>query len=297
MSMHPRHVRFTGVEGNRLEGDCYGHGARTALLLHGGGQTRHAWRATARHLAERGFTAIPVDQRGHGDSEWVASGAYAFGDYGADAITLGRQIEERFGAKPVAIGASLGGLASLHALGETDCFAALVLVDITPRMERRGVAQVQNFMTARAREGFASIEEVAEQVAAYLPHRKRPPSVEGLRKNLRQRDDGRWYWHWDPRFWDGPRSVGAEGEKVISRLEAAAGKLTVPTLLVRGAGSEIVTPDHAEAFLALAPHARFVDVGGASHMVAGDRNDAFAEAILNFLDNVGRVAPNAFNLS
>ena len=284
MSVQPRHVRFTGADDNRLDGDVYGQGARSALLLHGGGQTRHAWRATARRLAERGFTAIPVDQRGHGDSAWVDSGAYSFSDYGRDAVALGRQIEQRFGAKPVAIGASLGGLASLHALGEADCFAALVLVDITPRMERSGVAQVQSFMTARAREGFATIEEAAEQVAAYLPHRKRPPSVEGLRKNLRQRADGRWYWHWDPRFWDGPRSVNAEGEGMLSRLEAAAAGLAVPTLLVRGAGSEIVTPEHAEAFLALVPHARFVDVGGASHMVAGDRNDAFAEAILAFLD-------------
>ncbi|MFX5756793.1 alpha/beta fold hydrolase, partial [Acinetobacter baumannii] len=78
MSIHPRHARFTGAEGNRLEGDVYGHGERTALLLHGGGQTRHAWRATARKLAERGFTAVPVDQRGHGDSAWVDSGHYSF---------------------------------------------------------------------------------------------------------------------------------------------------------------------------------------------------------------------------
>ncbi|MBH9754730.1 alpha/beta hydrolase, partial [Clostridioides difficile] len=80
---------------------------------HGGGQTRHAWRTTAEKLAGRGFTAIAIDQRGHGDSAWVDSGAYALEDYGREAAWLGQEIERRFGAKPVAIGASLGGLASL----------------------------------------------------------------------------------------------------------------------------------------------------------------------------------------
>ena len=143
MSIHPRHVTFSGTEGNKLEGDVYGHGDCTALLLHGGGQTRHAWRATARKLAERGFTAIPVDQRGHGESAWIDSASYTLPDYAMDAVSLGSQIERRFGAKPVAIGASLGGLASLYALGEAACFSALVLVDIVPRAEARGVAHVQ----------------------------------------------------------------------------------------------------------------------------------------------------------
>ena len=93
MSLHPRRVTFTGIESNRLEGDLYGHGKRTALLLHGGGQTRHAWRATARKLAGRDFTAIPVDQRGHGDIAWVERGAYALHDYGMEAASLGNQVE------------------------------------------------------------------------------------------------------------------------------------------------------------------------------------------------------------
>jgi pimeloyl-ACP methyl ester carboxylesterase len=110
-----------------------------------------------------------------------------------EAASLGDQVEQRFGAKPVAIGASLGGLAALLALGQATCFSALVLVDIVPRTEAGGVAHVENFMRARAREGFASIDEAAESIAAYLPHRTKPRSTEGLRKNLRQRADGRWY--------------------------------------------------------------------------------------------------------
>ena len=124
MSLQPRQATFFGHAGNRLAADLYGQGPQVALLLHGGGQTRHAWRATARRLAERGFTAVCVDQRGHGDSEWVAGDHYSFADFGRDAVALGRQVEDRFGAKAATIGASLGGIASLHALGQEPCFSS-----------------------------------------------------------------------------------------------------------------------------------------------------------------------------
>ncbi|QCK87947.1 alpha/beta hydrolase [Phreatobacter aquaticus] len=284
MPLHPRHAVFTGFEGNRLEADVYGHGGRVALLLHGGGQTRHAWRATARRLAERGFTAVSVDQRGHGDSVWIDSGAYAFQDYARDVLALARQIEERFGARPVAIGASLGGVSSLRALGiDAQALAGLVLVDITPHMEQAGIDHIQGFMAARSKQGFASIEEAADCVAAYLPNRTRPPSVEGLRKNLRLKPDGRWYWHWDPRFLDGPRTVNTDYDTLTALLEADARSLVVPTLLVRGGSSDVVTLEAVAKFRALVPTAQFADVRGAGHMVAGDKNDAFADAILAFL--------------
>jgi len=160
----------------------------------------------------------------------------------------------------------------------------LVLVDITPRVDLRGVEKIQSFMRARATEGFGSIDEAATVVAAYLPHRKPPRSTEGLKKNLRLHSDGRWRWHWDPRFLNGPRAVNADRRE--AELMAAARRLTIPTLLVRGASSELVQEAHAQEFLDLVPHARFVDVSGARHMVAGDRNDQFSEAILGFVESL-----------
>jgi pimeloyl-ACP methyl ester carboxylesterase len=173
----------------------------------------------------------------------------------------------------------------LLALGETDAapFSGLVLVDVVPRMDPGGVAHIQGFMRARAAEGFASVEDAAEAVAAYLPHRARPKSLDGLKKNLRHCKDGRWRWHWDPAFLDGPRPVGADFEAVERRLIAASHSLSVPTLLVRGGSSELVTAEAAREFLGWAPEAEFVDVADARHMVAGDRNDAFAAAIVDFL--------------
>jgi pimeloyl-ACP methyl ester carboxylesterase len=231
---------------------------------------------------------VALDQRGHGDSDWSKEGAYDAADFAADAAAVAAAIEQRI-AKPAAIGASLGGMAAMFAEGEAakkglpPRFAALVLVDVTPRFDPAGAMKIQGFMRARAQEGFASIDEAADAVAEYLPHRPRPASTEGLRKNLRLHKDGRWRWHWDPRFFDGPRPIHAHrfGHEA-ARVEAVKG-LRIPALLVRGGSSELVREEDAREFLSLAPHARFVDVAGARHMVAGDRNDAFSDAIIEFL--------------
>jgi pimeloyl-ACP methyl ester carboxylesterase len=279
---------FTGAAGNWLVANEIGHGPRLVLLLHGGGQTRHAWAKTAHRLADAGWRVVAVDQRGHGDSEWVADGSYAFADYAADAAAVASAIAAPHEPAPVAVGASLGGIAALLALGRArgegraPPFSGLILVDVVPRMDPRGVAHVQGFMRARAAEGFGSVEEAADAVAAYLPHRPRPRSLDGLR-NLRLDADGGWRWHWDPRFLDGPRPVDSGREQVEAALERAARALSVPSLLVRGGASELVSRAAAEAFLAIAPGSELADVAEARHMVAGDRNDAFADAILAFL--------------
>jgi pimeloyl-ACP methyl ester carboxylesterase len=277
---------FTGNAGNKLVGDIRGEGPRSALLLHGGGQTRHAWDGTSRALAQAGWSAIAIDQRGHGDSAWIESGHYGFRDFGADAACVAREIARTNGRKPVAVGASLGGLASLLALGASGAdpvFSGLVLVDIVPQMDPTGVDHIQGFMRAKAKEGFASVEEAAEAVAEYLPHRPRPRSLEGLKKNLRLHPDGRWRWHWDPRFLDGPHSVNVDWPGVEQELFAAARALAVPSLLVRGASSELVTEAAAQAFLTLSPSTAYVNITDARHMVAGDRNDVFTAAVLDFL--------------
>jgi pimeloyl-ACP methyl ester carboxylesterase len=285
----PAAAMFKGALGNTLAADVYGEAGPPVLLLHGGGQTRHAWRKAGDLIARMGRVAYAVDQRGHGDSEWVADGRYEFADFAADARVLADTLAQRSGVRPVAVGASLGGIAALLAEGGPQrpqsgtVFSALILVDITPRVDLAGVEKVQAFMRAHAKEGFASIAEAGDAVAAYLPHRPRPRSHEGLKKNLRLHPDGRWRWHWDPRFLDGKRRTGSGTDQVEQTLVEAARRITLPTLLVRGASSELVQEEHARDFLELVPQATYVDVTGARHMVAGDRNDQFAEAIKDFL--------------
>ncbi len=255
------------------------------LLLHGGGQTRHAWEKTARRLAEDGYRAIYPDQRGHGDSAWHEEGHYAFIDYAADLALLLRAIVEEGGRRPVVVGASLGGFAAILSEGDLapGLMRALVLVDITPRVNLDGVARIHAFMRERASEGFVSLGHAADAVARYLPHRQRPPTAEGLRKNLRQRANGRFYWHWDPRFIDGPRPAGHDRDKMTVRISAAAARLSCPVLLVRGARSELIEDEHVREFQELVPHGTVIDVRDAGHMVAGDRNDVFGDAVIAYL--------------
>ncbi|HTV68472.1 MAG TPA: alpha/beta hydrolase [Rhizobiaceae bacterium] len=280
----PKPLEFTGAENNRLAADLWDGRGHPVVFLHGGGQTRRAWDATARRVAAAGMRAISVDQRGHGESAWVESGNYRFSDFAADAATVVRQVAEMFHAAPSAVGASLGGLAALAAeVKNGPLLDSLVLVDVTPRMDPEGVAKVQGFMGERMDEGFATLEEAAEAIAAYLPHRKRPTSLEGLRKNLRQGTDGRFRWHWDPAFMKSERNVNSFARELMAELMDALPNLHLPILLVRGMQSELVHEAYAKEFVERAPTASYVDVSGAGHMVAGDKNDIFCSAILDFL--------------
>jgi pimeloyl-ACP methyl ester carboxylesterase len=279
--------RFRMADGVELVADAWGAPDQPpALLLHGGGQTRHAWKRTAAVLARGGYHAVTIDLRGHGDSGWSADGGYEIDRFAADV----RQLAAAFLQKPVLIGASLGGISSLIAEGEAPASiaSALVLVDITPRVEASGVDRIRGFMAAHIDTGFANLEEAGNAVAAYLPHRPRPKSLEGLRKNLRLGQDGRYRWHYDPAFVRGmPQRDDGERQ---ARLTAAARRLSIPVLLVRGGSSELVSEDIAREFVAQVPNATYVDVHGAAHMVAGDVNDPFTQQVTTFLSGLPAAA-------
>ena len=155
---------------------------------------------------------------------------------------------------------------------------AIVLVDIAHRLERQGTDRIRNFMTGNP-EGFASLEEAADVVAGYLAHRPRPSNTAGLARNLRLGDDGRYRWHWDPKFMQRERPTAADWE----RRAQDASLLTLPVLLVRGGKSDVISQEVAQEFLRLVPHAEYVDVAGAHHMVVGDQNDPFTDAVVDFL--------------
>lgn len=251
------------------------------LLLHGSGQTRHSWTTTAHSLCQAGWTAVAVDSRGHGDSNWAAPDSdYSIDAFVSDLIAITKQLP----SAPVLIGASLGGSTSLLAVGEARLNArGLVLVDIAPRVEPAGIERVKAFMSA-APDGFASLEAVADAIAAYNPHRRRAPTPDGLRKVVRLGDDGRWRWHWDPAILeyteDRIRALGHD------RLLRAARNVSVPTLIVRGGSSDVVSQAGVDELLEAVPHAVEVVVSGAGHMVAGDDNAVFTQELLAFFEQL-----------
>jgi pimeloyl-ACP methyl ester carboxylesterase len=270
---------FIGAKGVELVADVGGKpSAPSVLLLHGGGQTRHSWGGAMRHLVAGGYHVLNLDARGHGDSQWSPDGDYTL-------ETLAKDLEliiSTLTSRPALVGASMGGAAALTLVGtdEKMIAAALILVDIVPRMDSNGASKVRDFMKSHI-EGFATLENAADAVSAYNPTRPRPKDISGLMTNLRRHANGRLYWHWDPRLITG--SNGVEPPLPTQQLAHAANHVRIPTLLVRGLKSEIVTEAGVADIKSRIPQIELFDVVGAGHMVAGDKNDAFNQGVFEFL--------------
>jgi pimeloyl-ACP methyl ester carboxylesterase len=274
---------FKGFNDLELVADEFGDpntASRFVLFAHGGGQTRHAWQSSARLLADKGMHALSLDLRGHGESAWAADADYSMEAFAHDLIAVAAKLPK----PPVLVGASLGGISGMIAAGELgkNAFEALVLVDITPKMDERGVEKIVSFMGQDLEHGFESLEAAAQSIATYLPHRKPSKNLDGLKKNLRLGEDGRYRWHWDPKFMTGTSRPSAS--KDPDRLSQAVQAAQIPLLLIRGKMSELVTEEAVEDFLKIVPHAKYTDVAGAGHMVAGDNNEVFTQALIEFLN-------------
>lgn len=276
-----RTVEFSGVQGLTLVADEWNRGVGpaagrpTVLMLHGGGQNRFSWKNTGQVLADEGFHVVALDSRGHGDSDRAPDS-----DYDVETLTDDvMQVLDAIGRPVMLIGASMGGLTGILVADRAgpDRVTRLMLVDVVPRFEKDGSARIRDFMFSGLH-GFGSLDEAADAVAAYLPHRTRPRSPEGLKKNLRLRD-GRWYWHWDPAFMTKP---GDDPQLRTERFEQAAADLTIPVLLIRGKLSDVVSPEGVRHFLDTVPNAEFVELSDAGHTAAGDDNDAFSDVVVTF---------------
>ncbi|WP_194814713.1 alpha/beta fold hydrolase [Nocardia sp. XZ_19_385] len=278
--LEPDRLALTGSGGIELAAGQFGPAdGPLVVFLHGGGQTRHSWKQTGAKLGAAGMRVVTLDARGHGDSQWAPDRDYKRSTMVADLLA----VLDQLGATPengaVVVGASMGGITGLIATAVPGApIRALVLVDIVTRPEQEGVSRVLDFL-GKHRDGFDTLDQAAAAVAQYLPHRPRPKSTEGLMRNLRERD-GRFYWHWDP---DMLRDRVEDPTAMIGDMEAAARELTMPVLLVRGLRSDVVSAEGAAQFQELVPHVQIAEIGGAAHTAAGDDNDAFTDAVAQFV--------------
>jgi len=271
--------RYAVPSGINIVGDVAGDPAHPAVILqHGGGQTRHSWGRAMRELLVAGYHVINLDARGHGDSDWARDANYTLEALSEDL----RAVVATVKSKPALVGASMGGACSLYTVGNSDeqIASALVLVDFIPHLDAEGAQKIAAFMQANP-DGFADIEEAADAVAAYNPHRPRPKNVSGLMKNLRLRPDGRLHWHWDPQMLLSQQRI--EPPQLTETVAEAARRVRIPTLLVRGLQSDVVTAAGMREFQRLLPSLQIYDVTSAGHMVAGDDNDVFNRGVIDFL--------------
>lgn len=269
-----------GYGGVTLRYDTYGvPGDESVLLLHGGAQTRRAWKEVAERIAGRGWFAACPDLRGHGESSWAPDSDYSIAALRADV----RALLEKLGSPMHLVGASLGGLVSMLVAAQSpELVKSLILVDVVAQNNPAGEDRIRDFLAAHP-DGFHDLEQVANAVAAYQSHRPRPDDISGLSSYVRRMEAGMLRWHWDPAFllhnglpWTRRRR---------GPLAAAARSITVPTLLLIGELSDIIDEDALKRFISHVPHAQVKTIHGSHHMVAGDRNDEFGDAVLSWIES------------
>jgi pimeloyl-ACP methyl ester carboxylesterase len=272
---------FTIVEERQVHYLEWGRTAASPVVcLHGGGQTAYMWEELGLALAPTHHVLAP-DLPGHGDTDPVDAM-----DRRSLAATIPPLLDE-FGIERAAfVGASLGGIVSLTlAAGQPDRVAAIALIDIGHRLEDEGVNRIIDFMTKH--ESFASPEEAAVEVAEYLPHR-RQVNADNLRRNLRQRPDGRWVWkHMFARRLRGAEAPVGGWRELVAGMDREVTSLTCPVLVLRGVASDVLSNEGAEEIASLIPDARVATVGGAGHHAAGDNPETTVDLVRAFLAATG----------
>ena len=163
------------------------------VCLHGITQTAHSWDEVAPALA-RTHHVRALDQRGHGDSTWAPDGDYRIATQNHDIEDFLRAIDA---APAVLVALSMGGLVAMTlAARAPDLVRALVVVDIAPEVQRRGVDNIRNFIAAT--DELDHFEDFVTRAHAFNPRRALDNIRERLQHNLQQLPNGRWTWKYDP---------------------------------------------------------------------------------------------------
>ena len=273
------HVHANGLKFHYLE---WGSAEKPPLvLLHGVGQTCHTWDLFAAAMAPY-FHVMAFDQRGHGDTDWAADKDYSRKTMVSDVLAFTRALGlDRF----FLTGMSMGGANSLSfTANHPERVEALVVVDIGPRVETKGVQHIRDFMTTYRE--FNSLEEAAQVIHRYNPRR----SLEVIRQftvvyNLKQLPEGKWTWKYDPYFSDGHRRVDVK--QMQTELTAEVAKIRCPTLVVKGGESDVFSLDGARSLQEAIPDSEFALVPGAGHSVMGDNPPGFEAAVRAFYQKQG----------
>jgi non-heme chloroperoxidase len=261
-----------------LVGEAFGDpAAPPVLFFHGGGQSRSAWRGSARIVGAAGYYGVTFDLRGHGASDWALDGDYLLNAFGRDVEHLLGQFE-----RPVTlVGASRGGQAALVGGSRHPARVRLVmLADVAPLMRDDGVDGIRAFF-AESAAGFDSLDQAADSLSRHLDQPRLSDSSR-LARSMRQDAAERWHWRWDPatgkeEFLHPP----SEGEAIL----AAAARITSPIVLVRADLSHLLTDQGVGRFRELTPQLQVVTAIGVGHMFTADRNDGFAAELLDWLAN------------
>jgi pimeloyl-ACP methyl ester carboxylesterase len=271
--MHDGTVTARGLRFHYVE---WGESGRPPIVcLHGITQTAHSWDEVAAGLAAD-YRVISIDQRGHGDSDWAPDGDYTRHTQAADleAIRLALGLEEF-----VLAGMSMGGINAItYTAQHPEHVRALIVVDVSPEIEARGVEHIRQFI--QQEDVLPDFEDFVARAHAFNPRRSLDNIRSRLRYNLKQLPDGRWTWKYDPYLRSPDRAFRTS---LLAGLWEDVRKIRCPTLIVKGAESDILSPAAAQKLQAAIPKSELVTIPGAGHSVMGDNPEAFVAATQAFL--------------
>ena len=256
----------------------WGGNGHPLLFLHGGGLNAHTWDVVALMLHKR-FRCIALDQRGHGDSEWSAAR-----DYGVDTQVGDVEgfVELLRLENPLLVGQSMGGLNAIgYAIRHSERIKGLVVVDVGPEINPSGAERIREFSSTPE---LDSPEAFLERATKFNPLRDPEVLRRSLFYNLRQLPSGKWTLKHDQRrSTEDNARANAQREHLAGQIE----KISSPTLIIRGARSDILSDEAAQKFAGSLPQGRWVRVEGAGHNVQGDNPRGLLEAVDPFLDEIG----------
>jgi len=250
--------------------------------LHGITQTAHSWDEVAAALA-RDYHVLCLDQRGHGESDWAPDGDYSRQTHAADIAA----ITDALGLSHILLaGMSMGGINAITLTARhPDTVRALIIVDVSPEIEARGVENIRAFI--QAPDELDSVEEFVERAQRFNPRRSRENIRSRLAHNLKRLPSGKWTWKYDTALRAPERGFHASA---LAHLWDDVHAIRCPTLIIKGEESDILSADSARKLQAAIPRSELAIVAGAGHSVMGDNPEGFLAAVRPFLQ---KIAPPA----
>ncbi len=264
--------RFVTVNGLRLRYRDWGGSGQPCLALHGAAAHAHWWDPVAPRLAPR-LRVLALDWRGHGRSEWPRPPRYRTEDFVADLVGV---VERLRLDRVVVAGHSMGGHAALAlAAWHPARLERLVVVDARPMANLERLRE-QRARGERPRIEFPSRAAALRRFRLSPPETLAPPAL--LRavaaRGIRHLPSGRWVYRFDPAF---------EATREPVDAWPLLPRIAVPTLIVRGEGSTVLSRDTAARMAKAIPSARLEGLPRAYHHVTLDAPAAFADCLLAWL--------------